>query len=297
VGGPPRRRSRRAAPDRCGRVRPLPQVSRRPPAPAYPAPRSADEANRQDLDYLADRSFTPAARAAFGAGVADLERRAGDLSPAQLETEVSRLVALADNGHTGVRGVSRGVSLNALPVRLARFADGYVVVRARPELADLLGARLLAIDGRTPEALVEALGPFAGGPPALRREYATYMLISPQALRAVGLAERDDRATVTLALAAGATVTRELAAEPDPANGPPRTDPVLESLRRNHWPQRDLSPVPSPVDVAGWATVLDPRGAVPLYLANPDRGYWSARVGGLDAVYVQINAERQTANG
>ena len=74
--------------------------------------------------------------------------------------EACRLAALADNGHTGIRGVSRGASLSALPIRLGRFAEGYVVVRARPELADLLGARVAAIDGRTPEALVESLAPF-----------------------------------------------------------------------------------------------------------------------------------------
>src|SRR5881628_2360095 len=88
-----------------------PQVLRHPPKATYPMPRTAGEANLQDIDYLArvmdvDRSFTPEARAAFRAGIADLEHRAGDLSPAQLEMEASRLVALADNGHTGVRGVS-----------------------------------------------------------------------------------------------------------------------------------------------------------------------------------------------
>src|SRR5207244_4516485 len=105
-----------------------PQVLKRPPAATYPAPRSAAEANLQDLDYLArvmdvDRSFSPEAKAAFSAGIAELESRAATMSPPQLEMQASRLVALADNGHTGVRGVGRGVSLNALPIRIHRFAE------------------------------------------------------------------------------------------------------------------------------------------------------------------------------
>jgi hypothetical protein len=49
--------------------------------------------------------------------------------------------------------------------------------------------------------------------------------------------------------------------------------------------------------VGDWATVLDPPRAVPFYLTNPDRRYWSARIEGLDAVYVQINAERDEKGG
>src|SRR5205085_5293934 len=76
-----------------------------------------------------------------------------------------------------------------------------------------------------------------------------------------------------------------------------RTDADLESRRRDHWPRRDLSPIRSPVDVGEWATVLDPRAAVPLYLRNPDRGYWSEAIVALDAVYVQINRVRDESDG
>ena len=51
------------------------------------------------------------------------------------------------------------------------------------------------------------------------------------------------------------------------------------------------------MDVGAWATVLDPRGALPRYLANPDRHYWSEAIGALDAVYVQINAVRDEKDG
>src|SRR5437870_13737338 len=65
-----------------------PQVLRRPPIATYPMLRTAEEANLQDLDYLArvmevDRSFSPEAKAAFGAGSADLMGWAYGLSRAR----------------------------------------------------------------------------------------------------------------------------------------------------------------------------------------------------------------------
>jgi hypothetical protein len=279
-----------------------PEVVRSPPAAAYRTPANDEEANLQDIDYLGqivavDRSFTPDSRAAFSTDMAALKTRAARLSPAQLEMEISRLMALADNGHSNVRGVSKGVSLNSLPIRIGRFEEGYFVVKARPELADLLGAQVTAIDGRTPEALAEGLRPFVGGPLSLQREYETYMLISPQALTAAGLANEADRATVTITLASGVTGTRDLAAEPYPANGPALTDTALEDLRRSHLPRRDLSPIPAAGDVGSWATMLDPLGTVPLYLSHPDTKYWSAPLAALDADYVQINSVSNANDG
>jgi hypothetical protein len=279
-----------------------PQVLKPHPEASYPAPQDAAEASLQDIDYLGrlieiDRSFSPAARATFSAGIADLKGRAAELSPAELEMEAARLVALADNGHTNVRGVGHGFSRNALPIRLNYFAEGYFVTKARPELADLLGAQVIAIDDQTPEALLDALSPYTGGPQSLRRELATYMLISPQALNSAGLAERDDRVTLTLQLASGEETSRELIAEDGPANGPVPSDREMQDLRRRHWPQRDLSPIASPIDVGEWETVLDAHDALPLYLQNPNRHYWREYIPELDAVYVQINVVSDEAEG
>jgi hypothetical protein len=171
------------------------------------------------------------------------------------------------------------------------------VTKARPEFADLLGAQVVAIDDQTPEALLDALSPFTGGPQSLRREFAAYMLISPQALNAAGRAERDDRVTLTLRLANGQETTREIVAEDGPANGPAPSDRELQDLRRRHWPQRDLSPIASPIDVGEWETVLDPQGELPLYLRNPDRHYWREYIPELNAVYVQINVVIDEAEG
>jgi len=154
--------------------------------------RRRGEPSGHRLSGSADRGrpkLSPEAREAFIGGIAALKTRAVSLTPAALEMEAARLVALADNGHTNVKGVSRGVSSNALPVRIGRFAEGYFVVRARPAFGDLLGAEIVTSNEKTPDALVEALAPFVGGPASLPRECAIYLLISPQALNGAGLAD------------------------------------------------------------------------------------------------------------
>lgn len=280
-----------------------PQILKSAPTPDFPPARNAEEANRQDIEHLGrlveiDRSFTPDAKRKFLAGIEELAGRAASLTAADLEMQASRLVALADNGHTNIRGVGHGVTLNSLPIRIGRFEEGYFVVRARPAFEDLLGARIVAINGRPPEALAEALAPFVGGPPPLRREFATYTMVSPRALKAAGLSGVDDHATLTVKSPGSAVETTiEIPADPDPANGPARDDPLLEAARRGHWPQRDLSPIASPTDVGDWRTVLDPEEALPRFLSDPDRRYWSEEIPEIRSIYVQLNRVRDNDDG
>src|SRR6185436_8913504 len=76
-----------------------------PPSPDYPAPKSALEAQQQDIDYLSklialDRSYTPQARAEAERRLKDLAALDHVLTRAQLRVAMSQLAALADNGHT-----------------------------------------------------------------------------------------------------------------------------------------------------------------------------------------------------
>jgi hypothetical protein len=103
--------------------------------PARPLARNLAEAQAQDLADLRmlpglDHSFSPDSRAAFESGVDALQSSAGRMSPARFWMEISRLVALAGNGHTSVNMAKRAASFGRIPLRLAWFADGLYVVRA-----------------------------------------------------------------------------------------------------------------------------------------------------------------------
>ncbi|KGM32276.1 hypothetical protein, partial [Inquilinus limosus] len=167
-----------------------------PPADA-PAPGNRAEAQRQDLERLRrlpeiDRSFSPETLAAFDRQIDTLAAQASAAAPdglddARFEVGVTRAVALAGNGHTYVRGVSMGRSLNALPLRLVWFDDGLYVVSAREALADLLGARVLTLGGRAPEELAGMLRPYVGGRDSRARLLSVDLISSPAALHALGL--------------------------------------------------------------------------------------------------------------
>jgi hypothetical protein len=69
------------------------------------------------------------------------------------ELELARIVALADNGHTQAFPEPRAEHYNRVPIRLNPFGGQFHVVRARADYADLLGAKLVAIDGTDLPAL------------------------------------------------------------------------------------------------------------------------------------------------
>lgn len=121
-------------------------------------PRSlTPDAMRIDLEYLKniwvpmDRSFNSARRAEFDAYISDLENRTHSLSPADFELDVSWAVAISRNGHTES---STGRYLHSLPIRMWWFSDGLYVVRARPDLARLVGAKVERIGKFSPDQLL-----------------------------------------------------------------------------------------------------------------------------------------------
>lgn len=266
------------------------------PAPAHVAPpRDQAEANRQDLTYLRetlkeiDRSFSSAAWTRFDRTIDELLRNAGELTPAAFELGVAHALAAADNGHTNIRGVGWGLTLNALPLRFGWFAEGVFVIAADPAHENLLGARIIAVDGHTPEELADALHAYVGGPVSLVRELTPNFMTSPAALHAAGLAESPDSVELTLRSQDGNDLERTVAALPFPANGPPAPyrgprDP------RERWPRRALSPLEVPHTAHAWLHVLGKQARLPLSLQHPASFYWRTLLPEANAVYVQINA-------
>src|SRR5579871_640669 len=138
-----------------------------PPRMDYPKPGSALEAQRQDIDYFdrlmaLDRSFSPAARAEAERRVADLRAEKTPLAFPQFRAALLEIAALADNGHTHVFYADKARPA-LFPFRLALFSDGLYVTHASAGQADLLGSRLLAIDGLPADEVMQRLEKLRGG--------------------------------------------------------------------------------------------------------------------------------------
>ncbi|MFC5421410.1 hypothetical protein ACFPOB_17775 [Bosea eneae] len=239
---------------------------------------SQRDRNLQDLAHLrrlpeVERSFTPQSRAEFDQAIGAIEERAGDLDRAGLAMAAAKAVALADNGHTNVLGLAGDNGFNAVPIRLGWFADGLFVIAADDERRHLLGGQILAVNGSTTAALVEALRPYVGGPANLAREFVPNVLISPELLHAAGLAETADGSVFEIRLSDGRVAFVELAATG--ATRPPAT--------RFSWPKGNLAPS----QPNGWRHVLD-GVALPAYLTRLDTNYWHSYPTA-DLLYVQIN--------
>lgn len=191
-----------------------------------------------------DRAFCPAAHLAAQRRLAGLEARAGELDAVQLSLALAQIMALADNGHSLVSASRRIDASNRVPLRLAPFGDGeFRVLRTREDEADLLGARLMAIDGVPLARLREAAHSLAGGLSAWRDRSAPFLFESPQQLHALGLIASPEAARYRLQHDDGRVLERRLQGEP-PNPQRPRADT-----------ERLLLPEVTPPEL-GWRGVL-----------------------------------------
>jgi len=238
-----------------------------PPAANYPKPRTALEAQRQDLDYFKkllalDFSFSPGARTQANGAIDRLERSPDVLTHAQFRVQAMRIMALADNGHT-TTSVASGDPLE-LPVRVAEFSDGLYVTHATEAHKALLGGRVTAIDGQPIDAVMRRLEAIRGGAPQFRRYYAGFMITVQDILNGLGIAPAKDRSVWTVEKSDGTRVTQMLVAYRAPKDAP------------FAFPERWYSSEPLKGLGKNW-TALGPVNGLPVSLKefdNPYRLFW-----------------------
>lgn len=171
-----------------------------------------EQFRREFLDR--DRAYADHARSEAEARLALLQARAGEIDAIAFGLELSRIAALADNGHTLSFAAPRLARSNRVEIRLAPFGDQFHVLRAKAADADLLGARLVAIDDVPLTRLREAAHTLTGGTAAWRDRQAPFLFESPQQLHALGLIPHRDAARYGFVLADGRPIERRLPAQP-----------------------------------------------------------------------------------
>jgi len=241
------------------------------PPPAGGPPADATAARMQDLAYIAalpdvDRSFTPEAAARFRDRIARLRAEAGSLDSARFFMGIAEAVALSGNAHTNVDAVSWRAQLNSAPVRFFWFPEGLFVIRATAAHADLLGERVVAIDGRDPEALEREAARYFAGTAEYVRVMSPLLLESPQALHV--LHPEASAASLVVRVQDAAGRTRDVELEALAAGTAPR-EPK---------PGRFLSPVRLRDERGeGWRALLEST-PIPPSLREPDRTMYATRL-------------------
>ena len=189
------------------------QADRHPPA-LTPVELRADLAVFRS-DFLGvERSYSTEARRQAESRVAALEAALDTVDRGYFELEIARIVALADNGHTNAFASTRATHFNRVPLRFAPLGSAFHVLAVRAPHADLLGARLIAIDARPVADLRGAARTLTGGTEARRDAFAPFLFESPRQLHILGLIPDSAAATYRLQLADGRTVDRRITAEP-----------------------------------------------------------------------------------
>lgn len=159
----------------------------------YAEPADKTEAQQQDIDHLRkiiryDRSFSDAETALFTTHLDTMVERVGRMSDAEFYLGISSAMALADNGHTSVSMRPSFNDFNRTSADFYWFADGLYIVRAHNTYADIVGARVVEIEGRDLASIDEMLGVYFGGTEARKQLYNLYLLRSPELLHTAGIA-------------------------------------------------------------------------------------------------------------
>jgi hypothetical protein len=184
------------------------------PDASYPTPTSPLEAQQQDVDYFAkviarDRAFSPAQRETAEARIAALRALPNALPPPELHVALMQVMALADNGHSRVDATADQGTL-IVPLRVTRFTEGFYVTRAETAYRDMLGGRVVSIDGHPIDQILLQLDTLRGGVGGFPRESdATYIIVQ-DLLYGLGIATDPRTSTWTVVLPGGRTVTRRL---------------------------------------------------------------------------------------
>jgi len=189
---------------------------RKIPTPRFTAPTDRDEAWQQDIEYLLDsfpkycKSLTEESEAEFEGILNRIHSSVPSLSNNEIIVGIMRAVAVARDGHTRVNMKPSAQKLRRLPVRFYWFSDGLYVIKAAPQYADMLGDKVLEINGHKSEELVVHMGDIISGNETSIRYSSSYFLASPDFLNGMGVLADPDSVPLTLAREDGSVHTLSL---------------------------------------------------------------------------------------
>ena len=269
-------------------TRSKPGIRRAAAGPRANRETSPRDAQLDDLEMartayvLKSKAFTPEQRKRALSLIDGLKARGGTLSNSEFLVGIGEIAALADNGHDGSvkPGDHAWTPAKRLPMHLIWFPDGLVVARAAPEQCDLLGARVVSIEGLAPAEIFFRLRVLSGGTDIYRTWDAMWAIQWSDILYSLGMAQAPDRLRFSVVLPGGRKVDRTIAHVP------------VESMPPGNYPERLWSPIPAKGEAErGWKAAAD-NTHLPLYVQDPDAPFRMVNLPDIDALYVQIRFNR-----
>jgi hypothetical protein len=146
-----------------------------------------------DIDYFEkefvdkSKTYSPDSAESCKTALKKLKLQIDSLDDNKIILEISRCIAMANNGHTKI-------DLNwmkKIPLRFYWFSDGLFVIKASIENAKFLGAKVLMIDSIDIEKVQNILNPYLSGNNNWKRYSGTNYLCSPEILNGIGATGKD----------------------------------------------------------------------------------------------------------
>lgn len=205
---------------------------------------SRDERWRADLDALQARilsthpnPFTRTSPDAFEQRVADVRARIPGLTDPQVVVELAGIVAMLNDGHSGLLLSQPGTGVRRYPLGLRWFSDGLYVTSAPETASRIIGSRVVSMNGQPVALAYEAVRPWLSYD---TDEWARYQsetaLATHEILVAAGLAALDGPLAIEAESPGGGggqRVTEMIALGPVPvATGPVAARLTLPLSRR-----------------------------------------------------------------
>ncbi len=245
---------------------------------------SRDEGWRYDLALLARevrrKGFNPqlyvqrpVTLEQFDAKARALDASIPRLTDGQVVLGLMKLLVFIQDGHSAVFDVGDNALFRAaLPLRFFWFDEGLYVTAADPAYRELLGARVVKVDGRIAEDVMMAMAEYQDrdrGNPMPTKTRMPYLLRDLPLVHAAGLAKDPNRVTLSVRDMTGRE--RDVVVDTDTKNP-------------NIW-----NTLPAPVS---WITFASTLPVVPLYLQHMDRAQWFEYLRDRKTVYFQFNGVR-----
>jgi hypothetical protein len=236
---------------------------------------------REDLAFLHNEMpahhanlFHDMTRAQFDSALSSIEARLPSLARHQVIVELQKLDAMVGDGHSNV-GPWRDsvIAFHTLPIALYWFEEGIIVRAADSAHTNLLGARVVAINGMPVDSAITRIRPLISHDNEMGvRAFTPFFMVMPEILQATGIVPDMKRIPLTIE-SNGARRTVTLA--------PVGLFPMLTGDADQSWVRR-----------AGWVDARD-RAPTPMWLSDPTNIYWYKYLPNGRALYCQINTIQQ----
>jgi hypothetical protein len=212
--------------------------------------------------------------ARFDSALNSISARLPSMARHQVIVELQKLDAMVGDGHSSV-GPWRDsvIAFHTLPIALYWFADGMIVRAADSAHANLVGARIVAINGMPIDSVAARIRPLISRDNEMGvRAFTPFFLVMPEILQATGVVPDIERVPLTFEQN-GQRRTVTLA--------PAGLFPMMTGDADRGWNPR-----------AGWVDARD-KAPTPLWLSDPTNIYWFRYLPEGRALYIQINTIQQ----